>query len=198
MKPVVTVVAMTIGVIGAFEAVAQEERPVAGLIAAVHAQVEQQCALGRKRMSSSTRPFEIERASAFVKLNCDCLPAEIERAATDLGAGKEAATTTQAAFTSRFKMAVDSCVARLVRSDFASRCAGESESTLGVTDKKAYCGCVTDRVNILDDQTIATVAATKYKNFQDKVQARIKAEPEPVPVPTALDGIEAACRQSSQ
>lgn len=184
--------------IAALESAAQEERPVTTLITAVNARVEQQCAISRQRMSSSTQPFEKEQASAFVKLNCDCLPAEVERAAIDLSAGNEAATTTKAAFVSRIQAAVIICAARLVRSEVVTRCAGESAGSLGVADKKAYCGCLSERLDALDDDTIATAAATKHKNFQEEVQARIKGEPEPAPIPTVVDSIELVCKQASQ
>ncbi len=184
--------------IASLETAAQEEKPVTTLFAAVNAGVEQRCAISRQRMSSSTQPFEKEQASAFVKLNCDCLPAEVERAEIDLSAGNEAATTTKAAFLARLQVAFNSCAARLLRSEVVTRCAGESEDTLGVANKKAYCGCLSERLNALDDDTIATAAATKYNHFQEKVQARINGDPEPAPISTVVDSIELACKQASK
>lgn len=191
-------IAMAIGALAAFDAVAQEERAVTSLIAAARAQVEQQCELGRRRLSSGTLPSEKEQAAVLVKMHCDCLPAELARAETDLAGGNAEATTTRAAFTSRLQTALNSCTARLVRSDLASRCADGSEDLPGVADRKAYCGCLSEKLNALDDQTIATVAATKYRNFRDKVQASIDGEPEPVPIPTVVDGFELACKQANR
>lgn len=195
MKPF-TLIVIAIGLFAALEAVAQEELPVKDVIAAVKAQVEQQCSLGRERMSSSTQPFEKAQASALARMNCDCLPAEIDRAASDLSAGKESATTTQAAVVSRLETAVNVCAARLVRNDVSAACEREKESVLGVTNKKAYCGCLSEKLNALDDDTIAMDARTQYKNFQNKVQARINGKSEPVPIPTVLDGLEKACKQA--
>jgi hypothetical protein len=197
MKSIV-VIAIAVGVIAAFEAAAQEERPVTSVVAVFKKHIAAQCALSRERMSSSTQSFAKEEAAVLVKMNCDCLPSEIERVATDLSAGKEQATTTQAAFLSRMKVAVTSCAAKLSRADAQERCEGENKEVLGVSDKKAYCGCVSERLNALDDDAIVTADSTAYRNFQDKVQAKMKGQPPPTPVPTVFDGIEKACKQAGK
>ncbi len=195
MKPI-TLVAIAIGLFAALETAAQEELPVKVVITAVKAQARQQCSLGLERMSSRTHPFEKQQASALERMNCDCLPAEIDRAALDLSGGKESATITQVAFLSRLKIAVNACAVQLVQADVAAACQGENKSVLGVTDKKAYYGCQPEKLNALDYDTIAQDATTKYKNIQNKVYARMNDEAEPVPIPTLLDGIEKVCKQA--
>ena len=194
----VTVMVVAMGAIAALETGAQEEQPVTDVIAAVKQHIALQCKLARERQSSSAQPFEKDFSSVLVRMNCDCLPGEIDRAGSHLSAGKENAMTTQPAFLSRMKIAHNTCSARIFRADIPARCEGETEAALGVADKKAYCGCLSGRVNALDDDTIATAAATANRNFQDRVQAKIKGEPAPAPTPTVLDGIEQACRQAAK
>ena len=149
-------------------------------------------------LSGSTQPLDKELAGFLVKMNCECLPGEVDRAGSDLSAGKGNATTTQGAFLSRMKIAVNVCSARLFRAEILTRCEGETEAALGVTDKKAYCGCLSAKVNALDDDTIATAAATANRNFQDRVQAKSKGQADPAPNPTVLDNIEQACKPAAK
>jgi hypothetical protein len=200
MTPVkrATVVAMTIVAMAPFGTTAQEERPVAQVIAAVKEQMASQCALGRKILASSTRPIDKEQASILVKMTCDCLPGEIDRAGAELSAGRENAMTTQAAYLSRMKIAFNACSARVAREDMLARCESAEPADLGVANKKIYCECMSGKLSALDDETISTAAIAAHKNFEDKVQARLKGQPDPVPSATALDDMEKACKQATK
>ena len=197
MKRVVAI-AMAFGVFAAFETAAQEARPVADVMAALKQHVASQCSLARARVSSSTHSLDKEQASAMVKMSCECLPSELEQVALDLGGGKEGATTTQEAFLARMKVALSACAARLVRADILSRCESEREEALGVSDRKAYCGCVSERVRALDDASIAMAASTAHRNLQERAQARREGTTNPVPAPTAVDSIKEACKRAAQ
>jgi hypothetical protein len=191
----VTVIAIAMGAIAALETAAQDEQPVASVIAAVKEHFASECSLARGRMASSTQALDRELASVVVRMNCECLPAEIDRAGADLSAGNAQATTTQAAFLSRMKIVVNTCTARVFRADVLTRC--EGEAVPGVADKKAYCGCLSARLDALDDNAIATAAATANRNFRESAQAKSKGLPAPAPNPTVLDGIEQECRRAA-
>ena len=194
MRPV-TIIMIAVGAIAALETAAQEEQPVASVMAAVRQHFTQECRVARERVASSTQPFDRALAGVVVRMNCDCLPGEAERIASDLGGGKEGATTTQGAFLARMKIAVNACTARILRADIRTRCESADESMPDVRDRKAYCGCLSAKLDTLDDDTIATAAAISNKNFQDQVQAKVKGLSAPASTPTVLDGIEQACKQ---
>lgn len=189
--------AAAIAMICAGSASAQEARPVADAIGGVKRHVAQQCSYARQQDLSSLQGFEREKIDAMLKMNCDCMPAELERAAADLSAGDENAITTKQAFVARMRVAAATCAGGLVRTQIRDRCEAEDEAALGVRDKKSYCGCVAAKVRGLDDEALALAASTSHRNFQRKAQARALGGPEPVPERTAVDEIQDACKAAS-
>ena len=131
----------------------------------------------------------------LARLNCDCLPAEMERVASDLSAGKANATATPAAFLSRVKTAFNACAARIARADIVASCAAGDASKLGVANKPIYCGCLSEGLKALDDNTIVSAAARVHRNSEDRVRARSKGRPKPVIAPSAVDSLEQRCKE---
>jgi hypothetical protein len=64
-----------------------------------------------------------------------------------------------------------------------------------VANKPIYCGCLSEGLKALDDDTVVIAAARVYKNSQDRVRAKSKGRPEPVPPPSALDRLEQRCKE---
>jgi hypothetical protein len=62
-------------------------------------------------------------------------------------------------------------------------------------NKPIYCGCLSEGLKALDDDTIVIAAARVHKNSQDRVRAKSKGRPEPVPPPSALDRLEQRCKE---
>lgn len=131
----------------------------------------------------------------LARLNCDCLPAEMDRVEADLSGGEANASATPAAFLSRIKIAFNACAARIARADMVAACAAGDASKLGVANKPIYCGCLSEGLKALDDDAIVIAAARTHKNSQDRVRARMKGGPEPVPPPTAVDRLEQRCKE---
>lgn len=179
----------------ALQAAAEEEKPVSELMAEAKAHFAAQCALARNSASSAAGPRQKDHAITLARLNCDCLPPELERVASDLSAGKANATATPAAFLSRVKTALNACAARIARADMVATCAAGDASKLGVASKPIYCGCLSEGLKALDDDTIAIAAASAHRNSQARVQARMKGRPEPVAPPTAVDRLEQRCKE---
>jgi hypothetical protein len=189
-------VAATMAAAVAFNIGAQERRPVADAIGAMKRHVGQQCSFARQQDLPALQGFEKEAIGAMLEMNCVCMPGEIERAAADLTRGDENAMTTKDAFVARMRTASATCAARLVRGQILERCEAEDVAALGVQDQQGYCGCVAERVRGLDDEALATAAATSHRNFQRRALARKQGEPEPVAVRTAVDDIKDACRDA--
>jgi hypothetical protein len=193
-----TVVAIALGAFAALATAAEDERPVSSVVAAVKAQITAECDLARDRASISTEASEKEFAASVARLNCDCLPTEIDRAGVDLSGGKEDALVTQPAFLSRMKIALDTCVARLIRTETATRCVSEAKDVPEGADKKLYCQCLSDRLDALEDAALAAAAAAGNRNVQERARARISGQTEPAGTTTALDQIEQTCRQAAR
>lgn len=190
-----SLIAFAVPMLVAFRAAAEEQKPVSELMAEAKAHFETQCALARSSASSAAGSRQKDQAIMLARLNCDCLPSELERAGSDLSAGKTNATATPAAFLSRVKIAFNACAARIARADISATCAAGDAAKLGVTHKPIYCGCLSEGLKALDDDTIVTAAASAHRNSQDRVRARMKGRPEPVPPPTALDRLEQRCKE---
>jgi hypothetical protein len=188
-------IAFAVPMLVALHAAAQEEKPVSDLMAEAKAHFEAQCSLARSSASSAAGARQKDQAIMLTRLNCDCLPAELERVGSDLSAGKANATATPAAFLARVKMALNACAARIARADMVATCAAGDASKLGVANKPIYCGCLSEGLKSLDDDTIVIAAARTHKNFQDRARARTKGAPEPVPPPTAVDRLEQRCKE---
>jgi hypothetical protein len=169
--------------------------PVGELMAEANAHFAAQCSLARASASSAAGSRQKDQAILLARLNCDCLPAEMDRVASDLGAGKTDASATPSAFLSRVKIAFNACAARITRADILASCAAGDASQLGVANKPIYCGCLSEGLKALDDDTIVIAAARVHKNSQDRVRAKSKGRPEPVPPPSALDRLEQRCKE---
>jgi hypothetical protein len=193
-----TLIAIALGALAAVATAAEEERPVSSVMAAVKAQIAAECGLARDRASSAAEASEKEFAESVARLNCDCLPAEIDRAGADLSGGKEDASTTQPVFLSRMKIALDTCVARLIRTDTATRCVSEAKDVADGADRQVYCQCLSDRLGALGDEALAAAAAAGNRNLQERARARISGQAEPAATPTALDEIEQTCGQAAR
>lgn len=194
LLPAVVAVALMASAVVAGQAIAQEERPVDDIMEGVKARVVRQCALGQDRLAKSRAGPEKDQAEAFVSMHCECLPPEIQKVERDLSNGEAGATTTPAAFQTRMRAALEHCAARQVRAEIQGRCEKEEASALGVRNKAAYCGCVSEKVRALDDAAIAKAAATTHENYRALARARIEGIPDPTPVPTAVDDIREACK----
>jgi len=193
-----TVVAIALGAFAALATAAEGERPVSSVVAAVKSQLAAECDLARDRASIATEASEKEFSASVARLNCDCLPTEIDRAGVDLSAGKKDASITQPAFLSRMKIALDTCIAKLIRTDTATRCVSEAKDLPEGADKKVYCQCLSDRLDALEDEALAAAAAAGNRNLQERARARIGGQAEPAVTTTALDQIEQTCRQSAR
>lgn len=176
-------------------ALAQDEQSVVGIMAKVKQQIASQCAQSRSRMTTASGSYETEQASATAKMSCECMPKEVDRAEADLSGGRQDATTSREAFVARMRVALTTCAADLVRAQTPGQCEAESKSALGVGDKKAYCACVSERLNALDNETIAMAASAAHRNMQNRVKARAAGLPDPQAAPTAIDGIKESCKQ---
>lgn len=106
--------------------------PVGELMAEANAHFAAQCSLARASASSAAGSRQKDQAILLARLNCDCLPAEMDRVASDLGAGKTNASATPSAFLSRVKIAFNACAARITRADILASCAAGDASQLGV------------------------------------------------------------------
>ena len=186
--------AAAIAMVIAGNAGAQEIRPVADAVAGMQRHVAQQCSYARQQDLSTLQGFEREKIDAMLKMNCECMPAEIGRAAADLNGGDENALTTKDAFVKRMRAATATCAARLVRTQILERCEAEDVGALGVQDKNAYCGCVAEKVRGLDDEALATAASASHQNFRRRAQARALGAPEPASEETAIDRIRETCK----
>jgi hypothetical protein len=182
--------------IGATHISAQDRRPVASIMPLVEEQMAQQCSLGRQRLAAATEGLAKEQAGSMVKISCDCMPRELERAKADLSGGDDQAMVTQEAFLSRMRVALSACAARLLRAEIGDRCEAETERTGGVTNIRAYCRCVSDRLRRVDDETLATASTVAQQNFETRARARAQGQPDPTPVPTAIDEIKEECKKS--
>ncbi|ACM18555.1 hypothetical protein Geob_0182 [Geotalea daltonii FRC-32] len=180
------------------EAAAQEKQPVAIIIAALNARVEAQCSIARMRQSLASTAYEKAQVNAAVKMNCECLPPEIERAGNDLSGGNPDATITEKVYETRLKAAINLCVAKGVREDIQTRCENEDITALGITDKKAYCGCVVRQVKGLSDEAIASASTVTKMHFEEKVRARMEGKPDPVSPLTAIDEVTNFCKQEEK
>jgi hypothetical protein len=87
-------IAFAVPMLVALHAAAQEEKPVSDLMAEAKAHFEAQCSLARSSASSAAGARQKDQAIMLTRLNCDCLPAELERVGPDLSAGKANATAT--------------------------------------------------------------------------------------------------------
>lgn len=190
-----SLMAFAVPMLAALHATAQDEKAVSALAAEAKAHFAGQCSLARSSASSAAGSRQRDQAVMLARLNCDCLPAEMERVASDLSAGKANATATPAAFLSRVKTAFNACAARIARADIVASCAAGDASKLGVANKPIYCGCLSEGLKALDDDTIVSAAARVHRNSEDRVRARSKGRPEPVIAPSAVDSLEQRCKE---
>ncbi len=178
------------------DASAQEKQPVSQLMATVKQRMESACSAGRGHQASAGTEHERKMASSSVKLNCDCLPAELDKAAADIG--KPDTELTQAEFLAKIAVPLNFCAGKMFRADIVEACAAQSETVLGVSNKPAFCGCMGERLNALSDEAIASNAISARKNFEARIQARREGKPDPGKTPTLIDEIHAACKQVAQ
>lgn len=190
-----SLLAFAVPMLVALHAAAEERKPVSELVAEARAHFETQCSLARSSASSAAGSRQKDQAVMLARLNCDCLPSELDRVGSDLSAGKANATATPTAFLSRVKTAFNACAARIARADIVATCAAGDAAKLGVANKPIYCGCLSEGLKALDDDTIVTAAASAHRNSQDRVRARAKGRPEPVSPPTAVDRLEHRCKE---
>jgi hypothetical protein len=72
--------------------------PVGELMAEANAHFAAQCSLARASASSAAGSRQKDQAILLARLNCDCLPAEMDRVASDLGAGRRTPARRRAHF----------------------------------------------------------------------------------------------------
>lgn len=190
-----SLVALALPMLVALHAAAEEQKPVSELMVDAKAHFATQCSLARSSASAAAESRQKDQAITLARLNCDCLPSELERVGSELSAGKADATATPAVFLSRVKTAFNACAAQIARADIVATCAAGDASRLGVAHKPIYCGCLSEGLKALDDDTIVRAAASAHKNSQDAVRARTKGRPKPARAPTALDRLERRCKE---
>ena len=180
----------------AHEANTEERRPLSDVMPLLRAQMTAQCTSGRERLSGVTDALAKDQAGSMVKIACDCMPPEIDRATDDLQNNGYGGLITQEEFLTRMHLALTRCTARTLRDEIGTRCETESAEKLGVVDKKSYCGCVSTRVGALDDQTLAAATTAARQHWEAKARARLNNEPSPpAPPRSAVDEIREDCKK---
>ncbi len=196
MKKAFREVAAVIGLLSAMalpNAWAQDKQPASELMAAVKQRMESTCSMGRAQQSSAGTDHEKKLASSVVKMNCECLPAEIDKVAAEFS--KPDAEFTRAEFMAKIAGPINFCAGKMFRADVIETCGAQTEATLGVSNKQAFCGCMAERVNALSDDAIASNAIAARKNYEARVQARREGKPDPGRSLSLMDEIQAACKQ---
>jgi len=183
------------GICMAATAYAEDKMPLEKFVAGVRQTVGIQCEAAKIQMELSSSEKQKDAVRPALEIHCNCLPEEFEKAIAPHGGASSTVQVSKEQAIGIAKVAFAACTARGLRAQASSTCMGDEKAAVGVSDRSGYCACMSESLDKAADDKLMDASITAHTNFEKKVQARLKGEPEPKVEPTILDEIASACRE---
>lgn len=180
-----------LGCLAATAASGADKLPTSLFIGMVKGQMEQQCEQSRAQSLTATTDRERGAARAGVLLQCECMPAELKSLEERKDLPGE--VTEQEAL-GLMKPHLGRCASKALRQMLSHDCLLPENQEPGIKDQKAYCGCLSAKVDKLSDEEIANEAMGAHDDHEERVEARRDGEPAPPKRQSFMDTINNDCR----
>jgi hypothetical protein len=154
-------------------------------------QGRQQCEEYREVAKAATGEREKLKADITVKLQCECMPAQLATLTGKSDLSKEVTKDEALALVTPLH---ERCAALGMREFLVSSCPIVETPDPGIKDQKAYCACVAGQVEKLSDAEFITAAMAVQTDYDARAPARKEGKPEPPKRTGTLPEFENLCR----
>ncbi len=151
-----------------------------------------QCEELRKIAQTATRQIDREQAAFGTQLMCECMPAQLQVAASSI-----AANTSSVNSEAIFKVAFESCGVKFLRDQMVSSCPADAANIAGLRDATKYCQCVKDEIERTSDAQILDDSKRAARDFDERVKERARGDPPRPRAQTVMDHVRSKCRATN-
>jgi hypothetical protein len=168
-----------------------DKLPLDLFLGMVDAQGKQQCEQDRVKANAASGEREKLKAGLAVKLQCECLPAQLATLTGNPDLPKE---VTQEEAMALITPLLERCAGLGMREFLVSSCPIVEMPDHGIKDQKAYCACFARHLEKLSDAEFTVEAVAAHTDSEARVEARKDGKPKPPKRAGPLQQFDDMCR----
>lgn len=184
--------------LGGGAAAAEDVKPLRDFVGAIKQGLTMKCQSGPPLVGPGQTAEDRELTRLPYEMQCECLPAELDKAVESQGSSALAASVTKEQGLAFIRAPFATCGARLTRRTLVKQCPRDESIAADVAQRAAICGCIAESLAKLPDEELTEASMVAHRNFGKRARARAASAPEPQLEPDAIGDLVKACKANQR